>query len=289
MIIVRYLSKCHIDKIIFNSILIKVSNNNNLKKSEQERRLKVKKLNGKVAIVTGASKGIGAAIAKTYAAQGAMVVVNYSTSKADADKVVKEIVAKDGKAIAVQGNVAQASDVKRIFEETKKAFGKLDILVNNAGIYKFGSIEEVTEDEFHRQFNTNVLGILLTTREAVKYFTTEGGSIINVSSVVSTSPMPGTAIYAATKGAVDTMTIGLARELAPRKIRVNNIAPGGVNTEGAVTLGMIGSDMEKHIVSQTPLGRIGQPQDIANIALFLASDDSAWITGERLQGSGGLR
>lgn len=249
----------------------------------------MKKLSGKVAIVTGASKGIGAAIAKEYAANGASVVVNYSSSKEDADKVVKEIIAKDGKAIAVQGSVANATDVKRIFEETKKAFGKLDILVNNAGVYKFGTIEEVTEDEFHRQFNTNVLGILLTTREAVKYFSPAGGNIINVSSVVSTSPMPGTAIYAATKGAVDTMTIGLARELAGRKIRVNNIAPGGVNTEGAQTLGMIGSDMEKHIVSQTPLGRIGQPQDIANIALFLASDDSAWMTGERLLGSGGLR
>ncbi|MBX2995313.1 MAG: glucose 1-dehydrogenase [Bdellovibrionaceae bacterium] len=249
----------------------------------------MKKLSGKVAIVTGASKGIGAAIAKEYAAQGASVVVNYSSSKEDADKVVKEIVAKDGKAIAVQGSVGKADDVKRLFDETKKAFGKLDVLVNNAGIYKFGTIEDVTEEEFQRQFNTNVLGIMLTTREAVKHIGPEGGSIINVSSVVSTSPMPGTVIYAATKGAVDTMTIGLARELAPRKIRVNNIAPGGVNTEGAVTLGMIGSDMEKSIVAQTPLGRIGQPQDIAKIALFLASDDSGWMTGERLQGSGGLR
>lgn len=249
----------------------------------------VKKLNGKVAVVTGASKGIGAAIAKEYAANGASVVVNYSSSKEDADKVVKEIIANDGKAIAVQGSVANADDVKRIFEETKKAFGKLDVLVNNAGVYKFTSIEEVTEEEFHRQFNTNVLGILLSTKEAVKYFTKDGGSIINVSSVVSTSPMPGTAIYAATKGAVDTMTIGLARELAGRKIRVNNIAPGGVETEGSKTLGMIGSDMEKNIVAQTPLGRIGQPQDIAKIALFLASDDSGWVTGERIQGAGGLR
>lgn len=249
----------------------------------------MKKLSGKVAIVTGASKGIGAAIAKEYAANGASVVVNYASSKEDADRVVKEIVAQDGKAIAVQGSVAIAADVTKIFDETKKAFGKLDILVNNAGIYKFGTIEDVTEDEFHRQFDTNVLGILLATREAVKHFSPAGGNIINVSSVVSTSPMPGTAIYAATKGAVDTMTIGLARELAPRKIRVNNIAPGGVNTEGARTLGMIGSDMEKQIVAQTPLGRIGQPQDIAKIALFLASDDSGWMTGERVQGSGGLR
>lgn len=249
----------------------------------------MKKLNGKVAIVTGASKGIGAAIAKEYAANGASVVVNYASSKEDADRVVKEIIANDGKAIAVQGSVAKADDVKRIFEQAKQAFGKLDILVNNAGIYKFGTIEEVTEEEFHRQFNTNVLGILLSTREAVKYFSKDGGSIINVSSVVSTSPMPGTAIYAATKGAVDTMTIGLARELAGRNIRVNNIAPGGVETEGSITLGMIGSEMEKQIVAQTPLGRIGQPNDIAKIALFLASDDSGWVTGERIQGSGGLR
>jgi 3-oxoacyl-[acyl-carrier protein] reductase len=249
----------------------------------------VKRLTGKVAIVTGASKGIGAAIAKEYAAQGASVVVNYSSSKEDADKVVKEIVGKDGKAIAVQGSVAIASDVQRLFAETKKAFGKFDVLVNNAGVYKFGAIEEVTEDEFHRQFNTNVLGPLLTAREAVKHFSPEGGSIINVSSVVSTSPMPGTAIYAATKGAVDTMTIGLARELAGRKIRVNNIAPGGVDTEGSQALGMIGGDMEKQIVAQTPLGRIGQPEDIAKIAVFLASDDAGWITGERIHGSGGLR
>lgn len=249
----------------------------------------MKKLNGKVAIVTGASKGIGAAIAKEYAAQGAAVVVNYSSSKEDADKVVNEIISKDGKAIAVQGSVAKSADVQRIFDETKKAFGKLDILVNYAGIYKFGMIEDVNEDEYRRQFDTNVLGILLSTREAVKHFSSEGGSIINVSSVVSTSPMPGTAIYAATKGAVDTMTIGLARELALRKIRVNNIAPGGVHTEGSVTLGMIGSDMEKNIVAQTPLGRIGQPQDIAKIAVFLASDDAGWVTGERIHGSGGLR
>lgn len=249
----------------------------------------MKKLSGKVAIVTGASKGIGAAIAKEYAANGAAVVVNYSSSKEDADRVVKEIVANDGKAIAVQGSVANAGDIKRIFDETKKVFGRLDILVNNAGIYKFGAIEDVTEDEFHRQFNTNVLGTLLATREAVKHFSSEGGSVINVSSVVSTSPMPGIAIYAATKGAVDTLTIGLARELAGRKIRVNNIAPGGVDTEGARTLGMIGSDMEKQIVAQTPLGRIGQPQDIAKIALFLASDDSGWLTGERILAAGGLR
>lgn len=247
------------------------------------------KLKGKVAIITGASKGIGAAIAKEYAANGASVVVNYASSKEDADKVVKEIIAKDGKAIAVQGDVGKAEDVKRIFAETKKEFGKLDTLVNNAGVYKFSTIEEVTEEEFHRQFSTNVLGVMLATREALKYFSPEGGSIINVSSVVSTSPIPGTAIYAATKGAVDTLTIGLSRELASRKIRVNNIAPGGVDTEGTRTFGMIGSDLEKQIVAQTPLGRIGKPEDIAKIALFLASDDSGWMTGERLQGAGGFR
>lgn len=250
----------------------------------------MKKLSGKVAVVTGASKGIGAAIAKEYAANGASVVVNYSSSKEDADKVVKEIIAQDGKAIAIQANVAKEADVKRLFEETKKAFGKLDVLVNNAGIYKFGTIEEVTEEEFHRQFNTNVLGLLLSTREAVKYFDAKGGgNIINISSVVSTNPIPGASIYAATKGAVDTITVGLSRELAPRKIRVNNIAPGGVETEGTHTVGMIGSDLEKQLVAMTPLGRMGQPQDIAKIALFLASDDAGWVTGERIHGAGGFR
>jgi len=249
----------------------------------------MKKLNGKVAIVTGASKGIGAAIAKEYAAQGASVVVNYSSSKEGADKVVKEIIAQDGKAIAIQANVAKSGDVKSLFEETKKAFGRLDILVNNAGVYKFDPIEEITEEEFHRQFNTNVLGLLLSTREAVKYFDSNGGNIINISSVVSTNPMPGSAIYAATKGAVDTITVELSRELASRKIRVNTIAPGGVETEGLHTMGVIGSDFEKQMISLTPLGRLGQPQDISKIALFLASDDAGWVTGERISGSGGFR
>jgi 3-oxoacyl-[acyl-carrier protein] reductase len=249
----------------------------------------MKKLSGKVAVVTGASKGIGAAIAKEYAANGASVVVNYSSSKENAERVVKEIIAQDGKAIAVQADVAIAADVKRLFEETKKAFGHLDILVNNAGVYKFGTIEEVTEEEFHRQFNTNVLGLLLSTREAVKYFDGKGGNIINISSVVSTNPMPGASIYAATKGAVDTITVGLSRELASRNIRVNNIAPGGVETEGTHTAGVMGSEFEKQIVAQTPLGRMGQPQDIAKIALFLASGDSGWVTGERIQGAGGYR
>lgn len=249
----------------------------------------MKKLSGKVAVVTGASKGIGAAIAKEYAANGASVVVNYSSSKENAERIVKEIVAQDGKAIAIQGDVGSSADVKRLFEETKKAFGRLDILVNNAGIYKFGTIDEITEEEFHRQFNTNVLGLLLSTREAVKYFDNKGGNIINISSVVSTNPIPGASIYAATKGAVDTISLGLSRELAPRNIRVNNIAPGGVETEGTHSAGVIGSDLEKQMVAQTPLGRMGQPQDIAKIALFLASDDSGWVTGERIHATGGFR
>lgn len=249
----------------------------------------MKKLAGKVAVVTGASKGIGAAIAKEYAAHGASVVVNYSSSKEGADKVVQEIIALDGKAIAVQADVAKSADVKRLFAETKNAFGRLDILVNNAGVYKFAPVEETTEEEFHRQFNTNVLGLLLSSGEAVKYFDANGGSIINISSVISTSPLPGSSIYAGTKGAVDTITVGLSRELAGRKIRVNNIAPGGVETEGTVSAGIIGSELEKQIVAQTPLGRLGQPQDIATVALFLASDDAGWLTGERLQASGGSR
>ena len=249
----------------------------------------MKKLAGKVAVVTGASKGIGAAIAKEYAAHGASVVVNYSSSKEGADKVVQEIIALDGKAIAVQADVAKSADVKRLFAETKKAFGRLDVLVNNAGVYKFVPVEETTEEEFHRQFNTNVLGLLLSSGEAVKYFDDKGGSIINISSVISTSPLPGSSIYAGTKGAVDTITVGLSRELAGRKIRVNNIAPGGVETEGTVSAGIVGSELEKQIIAQTPLGRMGQPQDIATVALFLASDDAGWLTGERIQASGGSR
>jgi 3-oxoacyl-[acyl-carrier protein] reductase len=247
------------------------------------------KLSGKVAIVTGASKGIGASIAKNLAAEGASVVVNYSTSREGADRVVAEIVAKDGKAIAIQADVAIAADVKKLFAETKKNFGDLDVLVNNAGIFKFQALEEISEDEFHREFNTNVLGTLLATRESLKYFTAKGGSVINISSVVSTNPVPGSAIYAATKGAVDTITVGLSRELANRKIRVNAIAPGGVETEGTHAIGMIGGDFEKQIVAGTPLGRIGQPSDIAKVAVFLASEESAWLTGERISASGGFR
>jgi 3-oxoacyl-[acyl-carrier protein] reductase len=249
----------------------------------------VKKLSGRVAIVTGASKGIGASIAKKLALEGASVVVNYASSKADADRIVAEIVAQDGKAIAIQGDVAKSADVKRLFEQTKKTFGNVSILVNNAGVYGFAGLADVTEDEFHRQFNTNVLGTILTIQESLRYFNEQGGSIINISSVVSTNPSPNTAVYAATKGAVDTLTIGLSRELAARHIRVNVIAPGGVETEGTHKIGMIGGDFEAQIVAGTPLGRIGQPTDIAKVAVFLASDDSAWLTGERIGVSGGYR
>ena len=247
------------------------------------------KLKGKVAVVTGASKGIGAGIAKGLAAEGAAVVVNYASSKAGADKVVADIQAKGGKAVAIQGDVARSADVKRLFAEASKAFGQLDVLVNNAGIYKFGPLQDITEDEFHREFNTNVLGTLLATQEALKYFNGEGGSVINISSVVSEMAMPNAAIYAGTKGAVDTITRGLATELAPRKIRVNAIAPGAVETEGTHSAGVIGSDFEKQTVAQTPLGRLGQPDDIARVAVFLASNESAWLTGERISASGGLR
>lgn len=246
-------------------------------------------LTNKVAIVTGASKGIGAGIARTLGAAGASVVVNYASSREGADRVVAEITGAGGKAIAVQGDVSKADDIKRLFEETKKTFGALDILVNNAGVFDFFPLEAVTEDEFHRQFNINVLGPILTTQEALNFFGPEGGSVINVSSVVSESPVPNAVVYAATKGALDTVTNVLANELAPRNIRVNTLAPGGVETEGAHQAGVIGSDFEKQIVAATPLGRLGQPQDIAKVALFLASEDSAWITGERITVSGGLK
>jgi 3-oxoacyl-[acyl-carrier protein] reductase len=247
------------------------------------------KLAGKVAIVTGASKGIGAGIAKAFAAEGASVVVNYSSSKSGADAVVAEITKAGGKAIAVQGDVAKAADVKRLFEETKKAYGKLNVLVNNAGVFAFAPIEAFDEAEFHREFNTNVLGVLLASSEAVKNFPAEGGNIINISSVVSKSFPPNSSTYTATKGAVDAITGVLANELGPKKIRVNTISPGVIDTEGAQTLGMIGSDMEKAIIAQTPLGRSGLPADINPIAVFLASEDSAWLTGETIIASGGLR
>jgi len=246
-------------------------------------------LTGKVAIVTGASKGIGAGIAKGFGAAGASVVVNYASSKEGADRVVAEITSKGGKAIAVQGDVSKAADVQRLFTETKKAFGLLDVLVNNAGVFKFEPLESVTEDEFHREFNTNVLGLLLVTREAVQHFGPKGGSVINIGSVASRKTPPMSAIYSATKGAVDAITAVLAKELGPKKIRVNSINPGGVETEGVHTLGIIGSDFAKQMVAETPLGRFGQPQDIAPVAVFLASENSGWLTGETLVASGGYR
>jgi 3-oxoacyl-[acyl-carrier protein] reductase len=245
-------------------------------------------LTGKVAIVTGASKGIGAAIAKGLAAVGASVVVNYASSREGADRVVAEIAAKGGKAVAVEADVSKAADVLRLFDETKKAFGSLDVLVNNAGVYRFAPIEEVTEDEFHRTFNINVLGVLLTSREAMKHFGPDGGSVINISSVASTSPTPTAVVYSATKGAVDTITRVLAKELGPRKIRVNAIKPGAVETEGVHSLGVIGSEFEQQMVARTPLGRLGQPDDIASVAVFLASAASAWMTGETISVGGGF-
>ena len=246
-------------------------------------------LKGKVAIVTGASKGIGAGIAKGLGEAGASVVVNYASSKTDADRVVNEIKQNGGKAIAVQGDVSKAADVKRLFEETKKAFGALDVLVNNAGVYGFAPLESITEDEFHREFNTNVLGLILATREAIKYFGDNGGSVINVGSAASSMAPPNTVVYTATKGAVDAVTRVLAKELGPKKIRVNSINPGGVETEGTHSAGVVGSDFEKQMVAQTPLGRFGQPTDIAPVAVFLASPASGWLTGEVLLASGGLR
>jgi 3-oxoacyl-[acyl-carrier protein] reductase len=248
----------------------------------------MKKLNNKVAIVTGASKGIGAAIAKAYAVEGASVVVNYSTDKAGAARVVSEIGAKGGKAIAVQANVAKSADVKRLFKEAVDQYGKVDILMNNAGIYNFQPVETVTEEDYHRQFDTNVLGTLLTIQEALKYFGPEGGSIVNVSTIVSVNPLPHSVVYSASKSAVDTITKAMAKELGARKIRVNTIAPGGTVTEGTEAAGIIGSDFEKQLVASTPLGRIGIPEDIAKVAVFLASDDASWVTGERLTVAGGL-
>ena len=247
------------------------------------------KLKGKVALVTGASKGIGGAIAKSLAAAGASVAVNYASSKEGADKIVSEIIADGGQAFAVQGSVANQTDVTRIFEETKKTLGGVDILVNNAGVYKFFALEEITAEEVHNQFDINVLGTLLASKEALKYFPETGGNIINVGSVISTAPSPNSSIYAGTKGAIDTITGALAAELAPKNIRVNVIAPGLVHTEGTETAGITGSEFEASMVSITPLGRVGQPDDIARVAVFLASEDSAWITGERIPVSGGLR
>jgi len=247
------------------------------------------KLQGKVAVVTGASKGIGAAIAKAYAAEGATVVVNYASDRAGAERVVAEIEGGQGKAIALQADVAKAADVERLFAVTKETYGRIDVVVNNAGVFAFHALDAVTEAEFHRQFNINVLGSLLVAQQAGRHFGEKGGAIVNVSSVISESPVANSTVYSSTKGAVDTLTRALAVELAPRNIRVNVVAPGGTETEGAHTLGMIGSDLEKKIVADTPLGRLGQPDDIAKVAVFLASDESAWLTGERISASGGLR
>jgi 3-oxoacyl-[acyl-carrier protein] reductase len=247
------------------------------------------KLKGKVAVVTGASKGIGAAIAAHLAAEGAAVVVNYASSKAGADRVVSDITRKGGKAIAVQADVAKKTDIERLFGETKKAFGRLDVLVNNAGVYEFAPLEQVTPQHFHRLFDLNVLGLILATQEAAKYFGPDGGSVVNVSSVVSSYGVPNGSVYSATKAAVDAVTRSLAKELGPRKIRVNSINPGMVETEGFRSAGIHESDMRKQVEAQTPLGRIGQPEDIAPAAVYLASPDSGWVTGETLYISGGMR
>lgn len=248
-----------------------------------------KKLSGKVAVVTGASKGIGAEIARHLAAAGASVVVNYSSSKAGADRVVADIASREGKAVAVQANVAKQEDVQRLFAETKQAFGRVDILVNNAGVYEFAPLEAVTAEHYHKQFDLNVLGLLWTTQEAAKQFGPEGGSVVNISSIVATLAPPNTSVYSATKAAVNAITRSLAQELGPKKVRVNSINPGMVETEGVHAAGISESDFRKTIEAQTPLGRIGQPQDIAPLAVFLASSDSSWITGESFYVSGGLR
>jgi 3-oxoacyl-[acyl-carrier protein] reductase len=246
------------------------------------------KLINKVAVVTGASKGIGAGIAKALGAAGASVVVNYSSSREGADKTVAEITANGGKAVAIQGDVSKSEDVERLFKETSNAFGEVDVLVNNAAVFSFAPLENVTEDEFHRQFNTNVLGPILATREAAKHFGKNGGSVINISSVVGTSPVPNSVIYSATKAAIENATRTLALELAPRNVRVNAVAPGPVQTEGFEAAGLSGDFADK-VISETPLKRIGQPKDIADVVVFLASEDSSWITGERLTVAGGLR
>jgi 3-oxoacyl-[acyl-carrier protein] reductase len=247
----------------------------------------MKKLAGKVAVVTGASKGIGAAIAKQLAADGAKVVVNYATSKDGANRVVQEITGAGGDAIAVGGSVSREGDVKSLFDETRKAYGKVDILVNNAGVYAFGRLEELTIDEYRRQSDTNVLGLLLTTKAALPHFPKEGGSVVNVSSVVSTLAPPAASVYASTKAAVDAITKALAKELAARKIRVNAVNPGLVITEGVESAGIAGSEFEKGAIAATPLGRAGRPEDIAPPVSFLVSDDARWITGETIFVSGG--
>ena len=249
------------------------------------------KFKGRIALVTGASKGIGAGIAKELAGAGAAVVVNYATDQTGAETVVQEILATDGRAIAVRGNVSKLDDVRRLLAETKQAFGSLDILVNNAGVYLPMPLEEVTEEEFHREFNTNVLGPLLMIRESLEYFNSSGGSVINIGSGASQMCPPGFSIYAASKSALDAITRVLAKELAPRNIRVNSVNPGAVQSEGTQAAGLygVGNDFEKSLIEMTPLGRIGMPSDIAKVVKFLASDDSEWLTGEIILASGGLR
>jgi len=247
------------------------------------------KLNGKVAVVTGASKGIGAAIAKSLAAEGAAVVVNYSASKDAAEKVVAEISSAGGRAIAVKADVADAAQVKTLFAEAEKAYGKLDILVNNAGIYDFHPVEDITEADFHRQFDINVLGTVLATQEALNHFRAEGGSVINLSSIAAANPPAGTSVYSATKAAIDALTKSHAKELGGRNIRVNAIAPGGTETEGLYDKGIMGSEFMHKMIAGTPLGRLGQANDISGAAVFLASDDARWITGDKITISGGLQ
>ena len=248
-----------------------------------------RKLEGKVAVVTGASKGIGASIAKALADEGAAVVVNYSSSKPGADRVVAEITGRGGKAIAFQGDVSKQAHIERMFSETTKTFGRVDILVNNAGVYEFAPLEAVTEELFHNQFNVNVLGLLLTTKEAVKHMGPEGGTVINIGSGASSMRPPNSTVYTGTKAAVDAITGVLAKELGPRKIRVNSISPGMIETEGVHTAGFMGSDFQKMVETQSPLGRVGQPDDISPTAVYLASSDSKYMTGETLLVSGGLR
>ena len=246
-------------------------------------------LTGKVAVVTGASKGIGAGIARALGAEGAAVVVNYASDQEGADRVVRAIVAEGGRAVAVQSDVAKIEDIRRLFAETKRAFGGLDVLVNNAGVFRFDPIEEVTEQEFHREFNINVLGSILAIQEGLKYFGPAGGSIINVSSVASTNPAPQSVVYSSTKAALDSVTRVLAAELGRRQIRVNSVNPGATETEGANDLGVFGTEFGQRLLSDTPLGRFGQPRDIAPAVVFLASDAANWVTGETIRVSGGLK
>lgn len=249
----------------------------------------MKKLENKVAIVTGASKGIGASIARHLAGEGAKVVVNYASAKDDAEKVVADIKKEGGNAVAVQANVAKQSDIDKLFSEANATYGKIDILVNNAGVYEFAPLEQVNEEHYHRQFDLNVLGLLLASKKAAGQFDAKGGSIINISSVVAESPLAGASVYSATKAAVDAITKSLSKELGAKNVRVYSLAPGMVQTEGANAAGIIGSDLHKSVESQTPLGRIGQPNDIGKVAAFLASDDASWITGDVLLASGGMR